>query len=56
MNEILFLIVALLILSVITGMKMLVNVWGKKFRYKSTWELLYSDEEETAKRRRRYSR
>ncbi|WP_378998617.1 hypothetical protein [Metabacillus niabensis] len=56
MNEILFLIVALLILSMITGMRMLINVWGKKYRYKSTWELLYSDDDRAAKKQRRYSR
>lgn len=43
MNEILFLIVALLLLSLITGLRMLIHVWGKKYRYKSSWDMLYSD-------------
>ncbi|MGM0876757.1 MAG: hypothetical protein ACQEWV_18850 [Bacillota bacterium] len=45
MNDTLFLIVALLLLSLITGMRMLVHIWGKKYRYKSAWELLDSDED-----------
>lgn len=51
METILFLIVSLLLLSMITGLKMLVSIWGKKYRYKNTWELLYS-EEEAAKHKR----
>jgi hypothetical protein len=45
MNEVLFLIVTLLLLSLITGLKMLVHVWGKKYRYSSAWELIYSKKE-----------
>lgn len=25
-------------------MKILIQIWGKKYRYKSTWELVYSEE------------
>jgi hypothetical protein len=44
MDEFLFLIVALLLLCVITGLRMLILVWGEKYRYKSSWEMLYSEE------------
>ncbi|MDQ0233509.1 hypothetical protein [Metabacillus malikii] len=53
MNEILFLIVALLILCFITGMRMLINAWGKKYRYKSSWDLLYTDDKSVEKRKQR---
>jgi hypothetical protein len=52
-NEILFLIVALLLLSLITGLRMLIHVWGKKYRYKSSWEMLYSDGESIRDRKRK---
>jgi hypothetical protein len=45
MNDTLFFIVALLLLSLITGVRMLVHIWGKKYRYKNAWELLNSDED-----------
>jgi hypothetical protein len=45
MNETLFLIVALLLLSLITGLRMIIQVWGRKYRYKSSWDMLYSDGE-----------
>lgn len=44
MSNLLFLIVVLLLLSLIIGFKMLIQIWGKKYRYKSTWEMVYSEE------------
>ncbi|WP_299833556.1 hypothetical protein [uncultured Metabacillus sp.] len=52
MKEILFLIVVLLLLSFITGLRMLIDVWGKKYRYKSSWEMLYSHDEKGKTRNR----
>jgi hypothetical protein len=56
MNDVLFLIVALLILIFITGLKILIHVWGKKYRYKSTWELMDSDVTTNKERRRKVKR
>ncbi|WP_162987471.1 hypothetical protein [Metabacillus litoralis] len=43
--DILFLIVSLLLLSLITGMRMLISVWGKKYRYTTAWNLVDSKNE-----------
>lgn len=51
MNDLLFLIVCLLLLSFITGMKMLIHIWSKKYEYKNAWDLVDVDE-----RRDKYKR
>ncbi|WP_226671430.1 hypothetical protein [Metabacillus litoralis] len=43
MSEVLFLIVSLLLLSFITGMKMLIHIWSKKYEYKNAWDLVDVD-------------
>ncbi|QGQ48074.1 hypothetical protein [Metabacillus sediminilitoris] len=48
MDDILFLIIALCILSLITTLKILIAVWGKKYRYKSTWDMLEFEDSRTS--------
>ncbi|WP_176551214.1 hypothetical protein [Bacillus sp. AFS040349] len=50
--DILFLIVSLLLLSFITGMRMLISVWGKKYRYTTAWNLVDSKNERNNVRKR----
>ncbi|MCM3410321.1 hypothetical protein [Metabacillus litoralis] len=50
--DILFLIVSLLLLSLITGMRMLISVWGKKYRYTTAWNLVDSKNERKNVRKR----
>lgn len=54
--DILFLIVSLLLLSFITGMRMLVHIWGKKYRYRTAWSLVDSKEERYKARKRNLRR
>ncbi|MGQ4666915.1 hypothetical protein [Metabacillus halosaccharovorans] len=55
--DILFLIVSLLILCFITGMKMLIQIWGKKYRYTTAWNLVETEKnKERIKHKRRYQR
>ncbi|WP_216775372.1 hypothetical protein [Metabacillus halosaccharovorans] len=55
--DILFLIVSLLILCFITGMKMLIQIWGKKYRYTTAWNLVETDKNKgKIKHKRRYQR
>jgi len=50
--DILFLIVSLLLLSLITGMRMLISIWGKKYRYTTAWNLVDSKNERKNVRKR----
>lgn len=55
--DILFLIVSLLILCFITGMKMLIQIWGKKYRYTTAWNLVETEKnKERIKHKRKYQR
>lgn len=55
MNDLLFLIVSLLLLSFITGMKMLIHIWSKKYEYKNAWDLV-DVETNKGRNRRQYRR
>ncbi|WP_226528849.1 hypothetical protein [Metabacillus niabensis] len=55
--DILFLIVSLLILCFITGMKMLIQIWGKKYRYTTAWNLVETEKNKgKIKQKRKYQR
>ncbi|WP_273124516.1 hypothetical protein ACNRWW_18540 [Metabacillus sp. HB246100] len=56
MQDILFLIVSLLLLSFITGMKMLIHIWGKKYEYKTAWSLVDQKKHLNEKRQVGYRR
>ncbi|WP_158638575.1 hypothetical protein [Metabacillus litoralis] len=55
MNDLLFLIVSLLLLSFITGMKMLIHIWSNKYEYKNAWDLV-DVEANKGRNRRQYRR
>lgn len=53
--DILFLIISLLILCLITGLRMLIHIWGKKYRYNTAWHLVEVEKKrEKIRKRRRY--
>lgn len=53
--DILFLIISLLLLCLITGLRMLIHIWGKKYRYSTAWDLVESEEKrEKLRNRRKY--
>lgn len=55
--DILFIIVSLLILCFITGLRMLIHIWGKKYRYSTAWSLVDTEKQkERLKDKRRYQR
>ncbi|WP_175640321.1 hypothetical protein [Metabacillus schmidteae] len=55
--DILFLIISLLILCLVTGLRILIHIWGKKYRYNTAWSLIDTEKRKVRIRdRKRYER